>query len=242
MMEKKLRLALIGYGKMGKEIEKIAIERGHTIIQKLDITNNTDINKLSNKDVDVALEFTTPASAYQNIMHCFELNIPVVSGTTGWYTKLDEVKEQCLKQNQSFFFGSNFSIGVNMLFAINKQLAKYMNEWDNYEVDITEIHHTQKLDSPSGTAIILANDIIENLKRKKSWNLAPVSGDELKIKAVRENEVPGTHIISYQSDFDSLELIHISKNRKGFATGAVKAAEYLHGKKGVFTMEHLMNL
>ncbi len=238
-----MNIALLGYGKMGKEIEKIAIERKHKIGLIIDITNPQDLTPDNLKKVDVAIDFTVPDVAYKNIICCFDTNIPVVSGTTGWLNKWDNVINICREKNQTFFYASNFSLGVNVFFHINKRLAQLMNPFDNYNVMIEEIHHTQKLDAPSGTAITLAKDIISSIDRKTSWELNTESTPEiLKIKAVREGEVPGTHIVTYNSDIDYIEIKHLAKSRKGFALGAVVAAEFIYGKKGIYTMDDLLKL
>lgn len=237
-----MKLALLGYGKMGKEIKKIALHRGHEISLIIDIDNLHDLNMMNPEKVDVALDFTVPDVAYNNIMTCFKAGVPVVSGTTGWLDKWDEVISFCKTRNQTFFYASNFSLGVNILFHINKRLAQMMDSFSNYNVSIEEIHHAQKLDAPSGTAITLANDIIAELDRKKKWELNRETDDHnLKIQAVRENDVPGTHIVTYDSDIDYLELKHVARGRQGLAFGAVLAAEYIMGKKGIFTMNDLLH-
>ncbi len=236
-----MNVALLGYGKMGKEIEKILLSRHHQIVAIID--NSEDWNKQKEvlQTADVAIEFTTPDTVVANIRHCFDLNLPVVVGTTGWYKQLEEIKSECTHRNQTLFVASNFSIGVNIFFELNKKLAQMMNKYEMYEVEMTEIHHTQKLDAPSGTAITLAQDIITNLDRKKSWALDSESCQEaLKIKALREEDVPGTHIVKYNSDIDFIEIHHEAKSRKGFAVGAVMAAEFIAGKKGIFGMHDLL--
>ncbi len=236
-----MKLALLGYGKMGKEIEKIALQRGHEISLKVDINNLHDLNMISPDTVDAALDFTTPKVAFNNIMTCLRAGVPVVSGTTGWLEKWDEVVSYCKSENQTFFYASNFSLGVNVFFRINIKLAQMMDPFSHYKPSIKEIHHTQKLDAPSGTAITLANDIISELERKQRWELDKETDDRnLKIQAVRENDIPGTHIVTYDSDVDYIEIKHVAKGRKGFAYGAVLAAEYIKGKKGIFTMNDLL--
>lgn len=238
-----MKIALIGYGKMGKEIEKIALDRGHEIILKIDITNPEDLNLANLKKADVAIEFTTPASATANYKLCFEAEIPVVSGTTGWLEKQAEVHQLCNQLNGTFFYASNFSLGVNIFFALNKKLAELMANRSEYTVEMKEIHHTQKLDAPSGTAITLAEGIIENIPEKKSWvNYSTSQADELGIISEREGQVPGTHIINYDSEVDFIEITHCAKSRKGFAFGAVLAAEYSFGKKGILSMNDLLNI
>jgi len=238
-----MKIALIGYGKMGKEIEKIALNRGHEIVLKIDITNPEDLNLTNLKKADIAIEFTTPASATANYKLCFEAGIPVVSGTTGWLEKQAEIHQLCKDLNGTFFYTSNFSLGVNIFFALNKRLAELMANHPEYSVEMKEIHHTQKLDAPSGTAITLAEGIIENIPAKKSWvNRTTGLADEIGIISEREGQVPGTHIINYDSEVDYIEITHCAKSRKGLAFGAVLAAEYSFGKKGILSMNDLLNL
>ena len=232
-----MNIALLGYGRMGKEIEKIALERGHQIVLRKD--NNQDIN-LAN--ADVAIDFSIPNAAFDNITTCFKNNVPVVSGTTGWLHKFDDAKAICKENKGAFIYASNFSVGVNLFFELNKQLAKLMNTTKEYSVDMEEIHHTKKLDAPSGTAITLAEGIIEN-SNKESWELDKKSDETvIPIVAKRIPDVPGTHSISYSSDVDTIEIKHTAHNRKGFALGAVIAAEWLVGKQGVFTMKDVLNI
>jgi len=239
-----MKIALIGYGKMGKEIEKIALDRGHEIVLKIDITNPEDLNIENLKKADVAIEFTIPDSAVSNYKLCFEAEIPVVSGTTGWLEKRDEVHQLCKAKNGTFFHTTNFSLGVNLFFALNKKLAQLMaGHLSEYKVEMKEIHHTQKLDAPSGTAITLADGIFENIPSIQSWvNNHSDLADVLGIVSEREGQVPGTHIISYDSEVDYIEITHCAKNRKGLAFGAVLAAEYSFGKKGILTMNDMLNL
>jgi len=240
-----MNIALIGYGKMGKEIEKIALERGHTISLVIDIANASDLNvaNLAGNNIDVAIEFTTPATAYGNYLLCFEAGVPVVSGTTGWLEKFGSIQDLCDTQNKGFFYASNFSLGVNIFFALNKRLAELMNPYNEYDVAIEEIHHTQKLDAPSGTAITLAQDIVAAIDRKKSWQLNDFNSvDELQITAKRLGKVPGTHTITYDSEVDSIEISHRAKSRKGFALGVVIAAEFMKGKTGLFGMNDLLGM
>jgi len=238
-----MKVALIGYGKMGHEIEKILIERGHQISLIIDINNYDEFTPNNLRKCEVAIEFTNPKSAPENIKKCFDANIPVVSGTTGWNEQLNEIIDLCLKNNKTFFYASNFSLGVNIFFKLNKFLANIMNKFNQYEVFIEEIHHTQKLDAPSGTAITLANDIISAIERKSRWELNEYSKDDiLGIKAYREGTVPGTHIITYDSEVDKIQIKHEAKSRKGFALGAVLAAEFVIGKVGYFTMDDLLKL
>ena len=238
-----MKIALIGYGKMGKEIEKIALDRGHEIVLKIDITNPEDLNIDNLKRAEVAIEFTIPTSATANYKLCFEAGIPVVSGTTGWLEKLTEVHQLCKQLNGTFFYTTNFSMGVNIFFALSKKLAQLMANHSEYTVEMKEIHHTQKLDAPSGTAITLAEGIIENIPAKNSWvNLSSGVRNEIGIISEREGQVPGTHIINYDSEVDYIEITHCAKSRKGLAFGAVLAAEYSFGKKGILTMNDLLNL
>ncbi|MBL7882822.1 MAG: 4-hydroxy-tetrahydrodipicolinate reductase [Bacteroidia bacterium] len=237
-----MNIALIGYGKMGKEIEQIALSRGHQIVLKVDVNNANSYSADELKKADVAIEFSTPESAIKNIYKCFEANVPVVVGTTGWLEKLNEVKQQCEQQKQTLFYASNYSIGVNLFFQLNKQLAKLMNGYNEYNVSMEEIHHVHKLDAPSGTAISLANQIIENNAGKQKWvNNLSQNNTELGIISKRIDEVPGTHTVTYSSAVDEISITHIAHNRKGFALGAVIAAEWVKDKKGVFGMDELMN-
>jgi len=238
-----MRIALIGYGKMGKEIEKIAVDRGHEIVLKIDITNQEDLTIRNLQKADVAIEFTIPTLAVNNYKLCFEAGIPVVSGTTGWLDRKQEVLENCKTLNGTFFYASNFSLGVNIFFLLNKKLAALMANHDEYKIEMTEIHHTQKLDAPSGTAITLAEGIIENIPSKTKWvNQETENTAEIGIISERVGEVPGTHIIKYDSEVDYIEIAHSAKNRKGLAFGAVLAAEFSKGKKGVLTMNDLLNI
>lgn len=235
-----MKLILYGYGKMGKEIEKIAIGRGHSIVLKIDETNASTITSDQLKGGDAAIEFSTPHTVLKNIENCFEADVPVVVGTTGWYDHFNDVKSKCLSGNKSLFYASNFSLGVNLFFKVNKYLAGIMNDYPVYDVSMEEIHHIHKLDKPSGTAITLANQVLEKIDRKTKWSIDQTNADTLFIKDVREGEVPGTHIIKYTSDIDDIEIMHKAHNRKGFAFGAVLAAEFLNGKKGVYNMEDLV--
>ena len=235
-----MKIALIGYGKMGKTIERIAVERGHQIVSIIDINNPEDIYSNAFKSADIAIEFTTPATAFDNYMHCFEANVPVVSGTTGWLARLDEIKEKCEKEGKTFFYASNFSVGVNIFFALNKYLAKIMNNFPAYDVRMTEVHHIHKLDAPSGTAITLAQDVLANVERKDRWTLETAEQPaDLPIHAIREGEVPGIHEIIYESAADTISIKHDAKSREGFALGAVIAAEFTVGKKGFLGMNDL---
>ena len=237
-----MKIALIGYGKMGKEIEKIALERGHQIVSVIDINSIDGFGSDAFKSADVAIEFSQPSSAFENYKKCFAAGVPVVSGTTGWLEHLNEVKEICVKEGKTFFYASNYSIGVNVFFAVNKYLARIMNQFPAYDVSMNEVHHIHKLDSPSGTGITLAEGILENIDRKIKWeegeNLSPST---LAIHSIREGEVPGIHEIIYESEADTINIKHDAKNRKGFALGAVIAAEFTQGKTGFLTMKDIFN-
>lgn len=236
-----MKIALIGYGKMGHAIEEIALSRGHEIVCRIDKDNQDDFDSPQFKSADVAIEFTAPTVALGNYRRAFAAGVPVVSGTTGWLEHLPEVKEACEK-GQTFFYASNFSLGVNIFFAVNKYLAGIMNHFPQYEVSLEEIHHVHKLDHPSGTAITLAEDIIGQLDSKHSWTEAlPAPADAIPVVARREGEVPGTHIITYDSEVDTIRISHEAKSRKGFALGAVVAAEFTVGKKGFLTMQDLFS-
>ncbi len=238
-----MKIALIGYGKMGKEIEQIALQRNHTFPLIIDINNQDDLTIENLYGVDVAIEFTSPETAVGNIKKCFAAGVPVVCGSTGWHDQFEEVKAQCMRENKTLFYTSNYSLGVNIFFKMNEYLAKMMNNFPQYEIEMEEIHHTQKLDAPSGTAISLAEGIIKNVDRKTKWELDQQSDEEaIKITAVRRETVPGTHIILYESEIDFIEITHSAKNRKGLALGAVLAAEFVIGKKGVLTMDDLLKL
>ena len=238
-----MRIALLGYGKMGQTIEKIAIERGHTISHAINIDNVEEIAKVSAATTDVAIEFTEPTSAVSNIKHCLNNGVPIVCGTTGWLDKLPEVKSLCQENNGSFFYASNYSIGVNIFFRLNEILAGMMNDFQEYEVEMEEIHHIHKKDAPSGTAITLAEGILSHLKKKQNWELDAKSNSEaLPIYSKREGEVPGTHIVTYRSEVDDIEIKHTAHSRQGFALGAVKVAEWLPGKKGILGMNDFLKL
>lgn len=238
-------IALIGYGKMGKAIEEVALKRGHTIVCKISSKNPQEFNPKILQWADVAIEFSTPESAFSNIKQCLEAEVPVISGTTGWLNKKDEIEELCLNKNGSFIYASNFSIGVNIFFEINKMLAKLMNKHELYDVTVQEIHHTTKVDKPSGTALSIAKDIIHELDRKKVWTITkpeqPNTRD-LYIESLRMDPNPGTHIINYTSEIDSIEIKHEAHSRMGFARGAVLAAEWIVDKKGVFSMSDVLGI
>ena len=236
-----MKIALIGYGKMGKTIEQIALNRGHQIVSIVDINNPEEFQSANFKSADVAIEFTTPATAFDNYMKSFAAGVPVVSGTTGWLDRIGEIKEKCEKEGKTFFYASNFSIGVNIFFALNKYLAKIMNNFPSYNISMKETHHIHKLDAPSGTAITLAEGIIENVDRKDRWTLETAEQPtDLPIHAIREGEVPGIHEVTYESDVDYISIKHDAKSRAGFALGAVVAAEFTAGKKGFLGMDDML--
>lgn len=235
-----MKIALIGYGKMGKEIEAIALQRHHEIVLKVNSKNTTEITAEDLQKADVAIEFSTPHTVTEHIEKCLNAGTPIVVGTTGWYQDFEKITKRCQEKNAALFHATNFSIGVNLFFKINRHLATLMNRYSQYDVSMEEIHHIHKLDKPSGTAITLATQILENLERKNKWSITEQNPDTLFIKDVREGEVPGTHIIRYSSEVDTLEIAHTAHNRKGFALGAVMAAEFLAGKKGIYTMDDLL--
>lgn len=236
-----MNIVLIGYGKMGQAIEAVATSRGHQIVARITRSNEDDLKEGKLHDADLAIEFTGPDSALKNVKACMEHGLPVVCGSTGWNKQLPQAKEKCLATNTAFLQTSNFSIGVNIFFEINKQLAAMMNDWPEYDVSIKEVHHTAKKDAPSGTAITLAEQITDNLKRKSHWHKEASSDPALiPVYAERTDEVPGTHFVRYTSDIDDIELIHTAHSRKGFALGAVLAAEYIQHRKGIFTMRDVL--
>ena len=237
-----MKLALIGYGKMGRTIEKIALSRGHKIVSIIDVDNQNDFTSEAFKSADVAIEFTMPTVAIQNYRKAFEAHVPVVSGTTGWLEHLPEIKNAC-ENGATFFYASNFSLGVNIFFAVNKYLGKIMKGFPSYQVKIEETHHIHKLDAPSGTAITLAEDIIKTIGRKNKWTgNQDAKDDEIEIKSIREGEIPGIHTVIYESDVDTIKITHDAKSRAGFALGAVIAAEFTCGKKGFLTMQVMLKL
>ena len=233
-----MNIALFGYGKMGKTIERIAIDRGHNIVAKIDIyTTRYDLG-----EADVAIDFSVPTEAFNNINKCFKKNIPIISGTTGWLINYNKAIEHCKKYNGAFIYASNYSLGVNLFFELNNQLAKMMRNFNDYDISIEETHHTQKLDAPSGTAITLAEGIIAN-SDKENWILDVTDSEKtIPIVAKRIENVPGTHIVNYSSAVDEIEIKHTAKNRDGFALGAIIAAEWIKDKKGVFTMKDVLGL
>jgi 4-hydroxy-tetrahydrodipicolinate reductase len=247
-----MKIALLGYGKMGKIIEKIATDRQHEIVLKIDQDNSGELTAENLAAADVAIEFSTPATVLGNIKRCFDASVPVVVGTTGWYSSLNEIKAVCEAEDQSLVYASNFSIGVNVFFHVNKILAKLMNKYPYYDVQVEEIHHTQKLDSPSGTAITIAEGIIQNLDSKNKWiNVLTADGNDSKddvpdggdllIESFRLNNVPGTHTVIYDSEVDMIEFKHTAHNRNGFALGAVMAAEWIKDKKGFHSVEDMFD-
>ena len=236
-----MKIALIGYGKMGKEIEQIALSRGHSIVLKIDIENQGELTTENLAKADAVIEFTGPETAVKNYLLCFEAGVPVISGTTGWLGQKSEVEKACAARNGCFFYASNFSLGVNIFFALNKFLAKTMKEFPQYDVSMTEVHHTQKLDAPSGTAITLAEDILALNDQKTNWTITePKSSNELHINPIREGSVPGIHTIKYDSEVDFIEITHSAYSRKGFAFGAVLAAEFSAGRTGILSMRDLL--
>jgi 4-hydroxy-tetrahydrodipicolinate reductase len=247
-----MNIALLGYGKMGKIIEKIATDRKHDIVLKVDYNNLEDLTVENLKKADVAIEFSTPDSVLGNIAKCFEAGVPIVIGTTGWYGQLQQIKDECVSTNNALLYATNFSVGVNVFFHLNKVLAKMMNKYPYYDVQVEEIHHTQKLDSPSGTAMTIAEGIIDNLDSKSEWVnvLEPESGNaiddnvktnQVLIESLRIDSIPGTHTVIYDSEVDSIEFKHTAHNRNGFALGAVLAAEWIQHKKGFFSAADMFN-
>lgn len=245
-----MNIALLGYGKMGRIIEKLAIERGHTIVLKIDAFNKEELTTKNLRAADVAIDFSQPDSVLSNIDACFEAKVPIVVGTTGWYGNLQNVKNQCLSGNHSVLYASNFSIGVNVFFFVNKVLSKIMNRYPQYEVQVEEIHHVHKLDSPSGTAMTIAEGILDNLNRKKEWvneligkadESLITKPDQLLIESHRIEEVPGTHTVIYSSEIDEIEFKHTAHSRAGFALGAVLSAEWLYTKTGFFTIDDMFD-
>jgi 4-hydroxy-tetrahydrodipicolinate reductase len=237
-----MKIGIIGYGKMGKEIEKIALERGHSTPLILDMINQNDLTAENLKRCDAVIEFTTPDSAVKNYLTCFEAGVPVISGTTGWLSQKEFIHEKCREKNGTFFYASNFSIGVNLFFELNRRLADIMKDHPEYKLSLKEVHHTQKLDAPSGTAITLAEDLIRMIPEKKGWrNDLNASPEEIGILSERIENVPGIHTINWESDVDTIQITHFIKNRKGLAMGAVLAAEYCQHHKGILSMKDLLN-
>ena len=238
-----MKIALIGYGKMGKTIEEIALAKGHEIVVKIDVNNAHEFTQDQLKKADVAIEFTGPHSAFENISKCIEWGVPVVSGSTGWLEKWDQISALCNQHQGCLVYSSNYSIGVNLFFELNKQLALLMEPYNDYDVSMTELHHTEKKDAPSGTAISLAEQILEKIGRKNKWvNAASATPTDLIIHSERIDPAPGTHTVSYESTIDRIDIIHTAHTRKGFASGAVLAAEFANKKKGIFTMKQVLGL
>jgi len=241
--QKGIKIALIGYGKMGKAIEEIALQRGHEIVLKIDVDNAADLTAANLQKADAAIEFTGPHSAFNNVMKCLSFGVPLVCGSTGWLDKMEEVKAYCKQQEGCFLYASNFSVGVNIFFEINKRLAELMKPHTSYNITMEEIHHTQKKDAPSGTAVTLAQQVMEKIGRKNKWvNAETNQPEELSIISKRIDPAPGTHTVSYHSDIDTIDIVHTAHNRTGFATGAVLAAEFVKGKKGIFSMKDVLGL
>lgn len=238
-----MKIALIGYGKMGMAIEEIALQRGHEIVLKINIDNLED-NTIENiQQADVAIEFSGPESAFENVIRCFDAGIPVICGSTGWMSLFEEAKQYCNKKEGALIYASNFSVGVNIFFALNKTLASLLAQQPEYDVDITETHHTQKRDAPSGTAITIAEQILERINRKKQWiNHQSNDAADLSILSERIDPAPGIHRVRYHSAVDDIEIIHTAHNRQGFALGAVLAAEFIQGRKGIFTMADVLGI
>jgi 4-hydroxy-tetrahydrodipicolinate reductase len=236
-----MNIALIGYGRMGHEIESIAVQRGHNVKLIVDVNNIEDLNDENLKDINAAIEFSSPDSAFQNVVACLSRKVPVVSGTTGWLGKFENAADVCMKNKTAFIHSSNFSIGVNLLFRLNRELARQMERYSEYNVSIEEIHHTKKLDAPSGTAISLADGIAAGHNAYTRYNAdVPEGKNSVSINSVREGSVPGTHIVTWDSEIDTISLKHEAKNRRGFALGAVVAAEYISTRQGLFTMNDVM--
>ena len=235
-----MRVAIIGYGKMGHEIEQVLIQRGHTVELIIDQNNTEDLCAEKLADIDVAIEFTTPDTAYNNVRTCIECGTPVVCGTTGWHERLEELQTLCREKDSTMIWSSNYSLGVNITFRLNRYLAEIMNRFDAYNVSMEEIHHTQKKDAPSGTAISLANDILERVERKTEWVNEPTTNENaIGIVSLREGTVPGTHTVTYTSADDKIEIKHTLFSRRALALGAVVAAEFIAPRKGVFTIDDL---
>ncbi len=242
-----MKIALLGYGRMGKSIEGFALEKKYDIVLKINKNNPKELNIINLQKADVAIDFSLPHTAYHNIQMCIDAKVPVVSGTTGWVEQLDAMKKYCIQKNGAFLYASNFSIGVNIFFEINKKLAQLMNLQNQYNIEMEEIHHIHKLDAPSGTAITLAQQIIQNIDRKKEWiegisKNATLNENSIHIRSKRIEETPGTHSIIYSSLIDSIEIKHTAHSRDGFAQGALLAAEWLQNKKGVYSMKDVLGL
>lgn len=237
-----MNIALIGYGKMGKTIEQIALQRGHNIVLKIGSTNLQDLTTDNLKQADAVIEMTQPEAALNNVLLCLQAGVPVTSGTTGWNDNIPQAQQAAKENNAAFLYASNYSVGVNIFFEVNKLLAKLMSTQPDYDVHMKEIHHTQKKDSPSGTALTLAQQVMQQVSRKTQWSEEEKGDDILHINAMREEGVPGTHTVTYTSAIDDIEISHTAHNRNGFALGAVLAAEYIAGKQGVFTMQDVLGI
>lgn len=238
-----LKIALLGYGKMGKNIEQIAVEKGHEIVLRITHENRLELNEEDLKKADVAIEFSNPESALSNILFCLKCGVPVLSGTTGWLQNLATVEKACSDEDGTFLYASNFSVGVNLFFELNKKLSALMEGYPEYNVELEETHHIQKKDAPSGTAITLAEQIIDTSSIKNDWiNESTHDLSKVSIISQRTENVPGTHSVKYSSSIDDIEIIHTAHSRKGFASGAVLAAEFLHGRKGIFKMKDVLGL
>jgi 4-hydroxy-tetrahydrodipicolinate reductase len=238
-----MKIALLGYGKMGQEIERMCAKTGHEITLIMDSDEDWGKSGAKLNEADIAIEFSVPDKVVKNIYRCFDANVPVVVGTTGWYEELEEVKKACHERGQSLFYSTNFSIGVNLFFDLNRHLARLMSDRGEYEISIEETHHIHKQDAPSGTAIVLANEIIRHIGRLAKWvKEIPDNPGELGIRSFRVENVPGTHNVRYESENDMIEIVHTAKNRRGFALGAIMAAEWLSGKKGCFEMKDMLFL
>ncbi|MEG0601445.1 MAG: 4-hydroxy-tetrahydrodipicolinate reductase [Mucinivorans sp.] len=238
-----MKIAIIGYGKMGHEIEKVLLARGHSVVLCIDKENTAQMTDENLQKADVAIEFSAPNVAYHNILRCIEAHVPVVCGTTAWLDKYDEVTKRCNALNGAFFYASNYSVGVNLFFAVSRHLADMMSQFSNYDVTLSEVHHTAKKDAPSGTAITLAEGILESAGRKKQWHLGTTTQPEqLEVTSMRRSVAAGTHTVVWESESDIIEIEHMAKDRSGFAVGAVMAAEFLVGRHGVFTMKDMLGL
>lgn len=239
----KLKIILIGYGRMGHEVEKIAEQRGHRVVMTIDQDNQDKMTGENLQKADVAIEFSLPDAAYNNIITCLQVGLPVVSGTTGWLEKMPQVRDYCNKHGRAFFHAPNFNLGVNLFFKLNEYFARIMNDYSNYDVEVEETHHVHKVDAPSGTAKHLADILLHAIDRKREWKKQTSENPgQLAVKSIREDEIPGIHKVLYHSDFDDIEIKHSAKSRAGFALGAVMAAEFLPGKHGVFSMDDLLKI
>ena len=238
-----MKILLLGYGKMGKAIEAIALKRGHEIVGKLNDENLADLEDFNGSNTDVAIEFSQPDAAYDNLEYCMENGIPAISGTTGWLEQKPEIEHLCESNKGAFFYASNYSIGVNVFFKVNEYLAELMEQYKEYDISIEEIHHTEKKDVPSGTAISIAEGILDNNQNKKAWTIDPSENDsELHITALRKDKVPGTHTVKYSSPIDDIEIKHTAHSREGFALGAVLVSEWIQGKEGVLSMDDFLDI